>query len=160
MLKIISVQLWRAVYMGHKWKEDLNQSTVHLTSVSSALSLCTSCPAVSVPCQRDPVKCCCTNVVMTKFLAQGDESDFNSEKQWCGTNRHADSATRWTDYSLAKRCHTSSFPTINVAVSKQLVSVSGQEQIRTEDAQKCSWGKYRWKYNNSVRKIPGVNVCN
>lgn len=72
-----------------------------------------------------------------------------------------DNAVRWAGYSLGKRCRTWSFTTIHLSVSEHsVISASGQMKISTEDTQKAGWGKCCSKWNNSVTRLPGVNVCN
>lgn len=77
------------------------------------------------------------------------------------TEWQADNAMCWTGYSLGMRCHTWSFTAIYLSVSEHnTISASGQMQISTEDTQEASCGKCGSKCNNSVRQLPGVNVCN
>lgn len=49
-------------------------------------------------------------------------------------------------YSLGKGCHTWSFTTLHLSVCEHnMISASGQMQIKSEDTQRASWGKWQFK---------------
>lgn len=158
----MSVQLFRAGLsarlksgtVGHKWKGDQKQYTVRLTaclqsSFFTAWEVQTSlCHArhwadgsqwnIAAPMSSWQTPAHFLHMVM-KLILTLDSSGVADvvDNEW-----QADNAMCWTGYSLGKRCHTWSFQTVHLSVSEHnMISLSGQMQISTEDPQKPSWGK-------------------